>query len=93
MASREEEIALLAILEQQLGDRHRVMNGIHLDETVAAHTQAAMLRLQEEVRKQAAADASRQARSPRHVLRGRVVRVGLLGFALGLVVLLVMLNR
>lgn len=92
MTSREEELALLAILEQQLGDRQRVMNGIHLGEAVAAHTQAAMLRLQGEVRKQAAADASRQARSPGPVLRGRLLRVASLGFALCLVVLLVMLT-
>jgi hypothetical protein len=54
MATREEELALLGILESQLGERQRAMNGLHIDEDAVRDTHAEMLELQRHAKDQQA---------------------------------------
>ena len=52
LSANDKEQALLGILESQLGERQRAMNGLHLNAGVAADTQAEMLQLQRTIQDQ-----------------------------------------
>ena len=96
LAADDREQALLGILESQLGERQRAMNGLHLSAGVAADTQSEMLQLQRTIQDQFTRDRASQAGgrhhggSRREYSAGVVLAVGLVLSALcvlGLVVL------
>ena len=95
LAADDREQALLGILESQLGERQRAMNGLHLSAGVAADTQSEMLQLQRTSQDQFTRDRASQAGGRHHGSRreysaGVVLAVGLVLSALcvlGLVVL------
>jgi hypothetical protein len=91
MTARDDELALLGVLEASLGGRQRALAGLHVDERTMRRTLTEMLALERTI---GARDEERRAnerRGPRHKKPPRVdAALGLAGllFVLALVLVL-----
>jgi hypothetical protein len=89
--TKDEEVALLGILESQLGATQQAMHGLHLREDATRQIHVGLLRLQQHIRDQPAAPSTEGSAPHRRRPIGWVVTAGVFVSCLCVVGLIVLL--
>jgi ferric-dicitrate binding protein FerR (iron transport regulator) len=91
MAEREDELALLGVLEASLGGRQRALAGLHVDELTMRKAMTEMIALERSIGERADEDRAHARAGPRHRRPGRVDPALVVAGALFVIALVVVL--